>query len=345
MHSKDMLFYYIISRVYIISAILHFLAGIWIIICIFAFAMTLRRLILPLLLVAVLSASAQEFRCMVQVNYQKLMTTTQQFSTGDTRVYESMKQALEEFINSRKWTTLELEQQEKIDCSISLILTEQSSPTDFKGQIQIQLRRPVYNSTYTSGLFNYLESADFAFTYNESQPLEWDPNSFYGNLSSTLAYYAYIMLGIYLDSFAPMGGTAFFDMASTIAQTAQTSSYKGWRSTDSQKARYWFSENHTNSAYESLHNIYYLYHRQGLDMMTRDQQLARGNILQAMEEVQRLHHDHPGVLSEQQFVAMKIDELVSIFTPAPPEEQARLYRVIQEVSPVNISKLKDFSTK
>ena len=80
-------------------------------------------------------------------------------------------------------------------------------------------------------------------------------------------------------------------------------------------------------------------------MMTRDQQLARGNILQAMEEVQRLHHDHPGVLSEQQFVAMKIDELVSIFTPAPPEEQARLYRVIQEVSPVNISKLKDFSTK
>lgn len=282
---------------------------------------------------------------MVQVNYQKLMTTTQQFSTGDTRVYESLKQALEEFVNTRKWTSLELEQQEKLECTFGLILTEQSSPTDFKGQVQVQLRRPVFNSSYTSGLFNYLESADFSFSYNESQPLEWDPNNFYGNLSSTVAYYLYVMLGLYFDSFAPEGGAPFYDMAGTIAQTAQTSGFKGWRGTDSQKARYWFSENHTNSAYESLHNVYYLYHRQGLDLMTRDQQQARANILQAMEALQQLHRSHPGVLSEQQFVSTKLDELVSIFKPAPPEEQARLYKVVKEVSPVNISKLKDFNTK
>lgn len=306
--------------------------------------MSLRRLILPLLCAVALSASAQEFRCMVQVNYQKLMNTTQQFSTGDTKVYESMKQALEEFINSRKWTNLELEQQEKLDCSLGIILTEQSSPTEFKGQVQVQLRRPVFNSSYTSGLFNYLESADFAFSYNESQPLEWDPNNFYGNLSSTVAYYLYVMLGLYFDSFAPEGGAPFYDMATTIAQTAQSSSFKGWRGTDSQKSRYWFSENHTNSAYASLHTAYYLYHRQGLDLMTRDQQLARSNILQAVEALHQLHRDHPGVLSEQQFVNTKIDELVSIFKPAPPEEQARLYRVIREISPVNISKLKDFNT-
>lgn len=307
--------------------------------------MFLRRLISILLVAMTLPLLAQEFHCMVQVNYQKLMTTTQQFSTGDTRVYESMKQSLEDFINNRKWTTLELEAQEKIECSMSLILTEQSSPTEFKGQLQVQLRRPVFNSSYTSGLFNYLESADFSFTYNESQPIEWDANSFYGNLSSTIAYYLYVMLGVYFDSFAPEGGAVFFDMASTIAQTAQSSNYKGWRATDSQKARYWFSENHTNSAYASLHTVYYLYHRQGLDMMTRDQQKARASILQAMEMLGQLHHDHPGVLSEQQFLSTKIDELVSIFTPAPPEEQARLYRVVQEASPINISKLKDFSTK
>lgn len=311
----------------------------------FAVAMSLRRLFLLLFLAMAAVAPAQEFRCMVQVNYQKLMTTTQQFSTGDTRVYESMKQALEDFVNNRKWTTLELEQQEKIDCSLTIILTEQSSTTDFKGQVQVQLRRPVYNSSYTTGLFNYLESADFAFSYNESQPLEWEPSSFYGNLSSTVAYYLYVMLGIYFDSFAPEGGTSFYEMASTIAQTAQTSNYKGWRSTDSQKARYWFSENHTNSAYAQLRSVYYLYHRQGLDLMTRDQQQARAHILDAMEQLQQLHHDHPGVLSEQQLVSTKIDELVSIFKPAPPEEQARLYRVVKEVSPINISKLKDFSTK
>ena len=313
--------------------------------CIFARKYMRRFVVIMLILTTFCTVRAQEFRCVVQVNYQKLMTTTQQFSTGDTRVYESLKQALEDFVNSRKWTTLELEQQEKLDCSLSIILTEQSSPTDFKGQVQVQLRRPVFNSAYTTGLFNYLESADFAFTYNESQPIEWDANSFYGNLSSTVAYYLYIMLGVYFDSFAPDGGAAFYEMASTIAQTAQTSSYKGWRSTDSQKARYWFSENHTNSAYASLHTVYYLYHRQGLDLMTRDQQQARAHILEAMELLQQLHHDHPGVLSEQQFVGTKIDELVSIFKPAPPEEQARLYRVVREVSPVNISKLKDFNTK
>ncbi|KWW31611.1 MAG: hypothetical protein AUK63_305 [bacterium P3] len=307
--------------------------------------MILRRFILPLLCAAVLSVSAQEFRCMVQVNYQKLMTTTQQFSTGDTRVYESLKQALDDFVNSRKWTALDFEQQEKIDCSISLILTEQSSPTDFKGQLQLQLRRPVFNSSYTSGLFNYLESADFAFTYNESQSLEWDAGSFYGNLSSTVAYYLYIMLGIYFDSFAPDGGAGFYDMASVIAQTAQTAGFKGWRGTDGQKARYWFSENHTNSAYASLHTVYYLYHRQGLDLMTRDQQQARAGILQAADLLLQLHRAHPGVLSGQQFVSTKIDELVSIFKPAPPEEQARLYRIVKEISPVNIGKFKDFNTR
>lgn len=312
---------------------------------IFASTMTFLRLFLACLLVAPLQLVAQEFHCSVQVNYQKLMTTTQQFSTGDTKVYETMKQAIDDFINTRHWTNLELEQNERIDCSLSLILTEQSSPTDFKAQIQLQLRRPVYNSNYTTGLFNYLESSDFAFTYNESQPIEWDANGFYGNLSSTLAYYAYVMLGLYFDSFAQHGGEGFFDMASTIAQTAQSSSYKGWRGTDGQKARYWFSENHTNSAYEDLHAIYYLYHRQGLDLMTRDQKQARANILQAADLLLQLHRSHPGVLSEQQFVSVKIDELVSIFTPAPPEEQAHLVRVIKEVSPINMSKLKDFSTK
>ena len=289
---------------------------------------------------------AQEFRCAVSVNYQKLMSTTQSYESSDKKVFENMKQALEDFINSRRWTNLELEQNEYLDCSITLILSERTSPTDFKGQLTIQLRRPVYNSNYTSGLFNYIESGDLAFVYNESQPLDYDPNTFYSNLSSAVSFYLYIMLGIYFDSFGPDGGEPFYEMARTICQTAdQMQTYKGWNSRESAKARYWFMENHTNSVYAPLHRAYYLYHRMGLDMMTKDQPQARKNIIAALEALQQVNKARPNTLSVQQFVDVKITELVSIFTPAPADEQKQVYDIIKAISPISVSKLKDFAQK
>lgn len=293
-------------------------------------------------------AHAQEFNCAVSVNYQKLLNTTQGYESSDKTVFDNMKQALEDFINNRRWTSLEFEQYEKIDCSFSLILTERTSATDFKGQISIQMRRPVYNSSYTSGLFNYVESAsDFSFSYNESQPLDYDMNTYFSNLSSAVSYYLYIMLGMYFDSFAPNGGEQFYEVARTICQTAESNapSNKGWTSTGSQKARYWFMENHTNSAYAGLHTVYYQYHRMGLDMMTKDQPQARQNIIAALQALQQVHKTRSGLLSVQQFVDVKISELVSIFTPAPPDEQKQVYDIIKAVSPINVTKLKDFNQK
>ena len=306
----------------------------------------IKRYVLIFLSVMLLcKVNAQEFRCAVSINNQKLLSTTQSYQSTDKKVFESMKQALEDFINSRRWTNLDLEQHEKIDCSFSIILNERTSLTDFKGQITMQMRRPVYNSIYTTGLFNYIESADFAFVYNESQPLDFDPNTFYGNLSSAVAYYLYIMLGVYFDSYGMNGGEQFFEMARTVCQTADAmQQYKGWNSRESQKARYWFMENHTNSAYAGLHTAYYLYHRMGLDMMTKDQPQARQNIIAALQALQQVHKTRPNLLSVQQFVDVKISELVSIFTPAPAEEQKTVYNIIKEISPINVAKLKDFKT-
>jgi len=305
-----------------------------------------RRLLAIVLFVTLLGGiSAQELRCAISVNYQKLLNTTQSFSTSDTKIFDQMKQAMEDFVNNRRWTGLELEQVEKLDCGISLILSERTSATDFKGQISVQLRRPVYNSNYTTGLLNYIESADFTFTYNESQPLEYEPNTFYTNLSSALSYYIYIMLGYYFDSYALNGGEQFFEMANTICQTAQSSGYKGWKGTESQKSRYWFMENHTNSAYSGLHQVYYQYHRLGLDMMTKDQTQARQNILAALEALEAVHKVHPNILAVQQFIDVKLTEIVSIFTPAPAQEQAKVYAVFKTVSPINAPKLKGFATK
>lgn len=306
----------------------------------------LKRSATILLAVMLLGAArAQEFHCSVSINPQKLMTTTQQFESTDKKVFDNMKQALEDFINARRWTGMEMEQQERLECSLSLILTERSSATDFKGQLSIQLRRPVYGSSYTSGLFNYIESSDLVFSYNDSQPLDFDPNTFYGNLTSTVAYYLYIMLGIYMDSFGPSGGEPFYETARTVCQTAENSGFKGWRSTEGQKARYWFMENHTNSAYAPLHHAYYQYHRQGLDMMTKDQTMARQNIIQALQTLQQVHKTRNGLLAVQQFMDVKVSELVSIFSPAPPEEQKTVYAIVKDISPIHISRLKDFNTK
>lgn len=306
-----------------------------------------KSLILLMLCVFFATVMAQEFRCGVNINYQKLQSTTQQYETGDIKIFETMKHTVEDFVNNRQWTNLDLEQVEKIDCSITIVLSQRTSATDFGGQISIQLRRPVFNSNYTSGLFNYMEgNNDFLFSFNESQPLEFDPNSFYDNLSSVLAYYCYIMLGIYFDSYGPNGGEPFFDMARTIQQTVSSMApmYKGWKQ-DSQKARYWFMENHTNSAYEALHSVYYYYYRLGLDMMTKDQPTARQNIIQALKYLQQVHKKRSNLLSVVQFIDVKIDEIVSIFTPAPPEEQKEIYTIIKEISPINVAKLKEWNVK
>ena len=287
----------------------------------------------------------QEFRCNVSVNYQKLMTTTQAYeSGGDKKVFENMKQALEDFINGTKWTNIEFEQQEKIECSFSLILNQRTSATDFVGQITIQMKRPVYNSNYTTGLFNYMEQGNFQFAYNESQPLEFDLNNFSSVLASTVSYYCYIMLGIYFDSYAPFGGQPFFETAQQVAQAVDVTKYAGWDSKGGRN-RYWFMENHINSAYAPLREAYYNYHRLGLDMMTKDQPKARQAIIAALQNLQAVHKRNTSLLSLQQFIDVKIQEIVSIFTPAPDQEKKQVYELIKDISPINVVKLKGFNVK
>ncbi|MBR5783816.1 MAG: DUF4835 family protein [Bacteroidales bacterium] len=290
-----------------------------------------------ILAVMVLSANSQEFRCSVTINSQQIQTTEKQ-------IFETMKQTIEDFVNNRKWTTASFEPHEKIDCNIGLILSERVSLTEFKGQFSIQVRRPVYNSNYTTGLFNYIES-DFQFSFNESQPLEFDVNSFTSNLSSGISYYLYLFLGVYFDSFAMMGGDPFFEIARTIAQTAEKSAYRGWRNTDGQKARYWFVENYTNPTYKDLRIANYNYHRLGLDMMTKDQTQARASILSALKSIQKVHQVRTNLLATQIFLDVKLNEVASIFGPAPDMEKKEIYNIVKEVSPINLPKIKDFGGK
>lgn len=305
----------------------------------------MKRLFCIVLLMMCFGVSvAQEFRCTVQINPDKLLASNQKYETTDRKIFDNMKQSIEDFVNGRRWSNVSLESHERLECSIGLVLSQRTSATDFSGQLTIQLKRPVFGSTYTTGLFNYIES-DFGFSYNESQSMDFDPSAFSSNLTSAIAYYLYIMLGEYFDSFSPNGGDVFYEMATNIAQAASSSGYRGWQSKEGNKARYWFSENHTNSAYAMLHKAYYDYHRQGLDLMTKDQQKARAGILQALNDLLEVSKVKSNVLSVQQFLDVKIAEIVSIFTPAPQEEQQQVYMAIRTLSPINVSKLKDWNLK
>ena len=305
----------------------------------------MRKIVAIILMLTLIGAvSAQEFRCTVQVNYQKLLTTTQSYSSSsDKRVFESMKQAIEDFVGGRQWTNLQLQQQEKLDVTISLILNTRTSATDFGGQLQMQLRRPVYGSTYTTGLFNFQEPGTFTFSFNESQPLEFDINNYGGQLSSTLAFYCYFFLGIYFDSFQRGGGDPFYQLAQQIQQTAGQNA--GWTSEGNSRNRYWLLENHVNGAYSGLHDAYYLYHRMGLDQMTTNQTSARQAIIQSLQSLGEANKRRPGMVSVQQLMDVKMQELISIFTPAPETEQQQIYDLVKELSPINAPKMKEFNKK
>ncbi|MBR1783826.1 MAG: DUF4835 family protein [Bacteroidales bacterium] len=307
----------------------------------------MRRVIaimLPLLVFCL--AKGQEIRCNVQVNYQKLLTTTQSYeSANDKKVFDNMQQAITDFINARHWTNMQLQPHEQIDMSLSLVLSTRTSATDFGGQLQIQLRRPVWGSTYTTGLFNYIESGTFNFSYNESQPLDFDIGNYYGTLSSMLAYYCYLFMGIYFDSFSPGGGEPFYAMAQQVQQAADGGGDVSFRSSSGSRSRYWFIENHTNGAYEPLHTAYYNYHRLGLDLMMTDQQRARQGIISALENLAEVNKRRSNLLSVTQFIDVKSAEIISVFTPAPQEERQRVYDIVKGISPLTAVKMKDFNAK
>lgn len=278
---------------------------------------------------------AQEFRGEVSIN-------SQQIQTNDRRVFDQIQQALNDYLNNRSWTNLTLQPEERLSTNFALILKTQNR-NDFGGQLTVQLSRPVYNSTYTTGLFNYIEQ-DFSFSFIEGQSLDFDMNTFYSNLSSSMAFYLYLLLGIQFDSFSKFGGTPFFEAAQNIVQAASSSNYPGWKQSErNTRNKYWILENYTNPRYRSLREANYLYHRMGLDMMTVNQTQARANIIAALKLVQQTNKEKLNLVAVQLFIDVKVNELISIFTPAPEEEQRVIVEIIKEISPVNATKFKGFA--
>ncbi len=277
--------------------------------------------------------TGQELQCSVSVVSKGVQGTNKS-------TYENMQNAIREFMNNQIWTDNVFSTEERIQCSILINITKAISATEFQGTIQVQARRPVYNSGYNTTLLNYLDQ-DFQFEYEAFQPLEYNPTNIGSNLISVLAFYANIILALDYDSFSKYGGTKYFEQAEKIVSMNQNSDVEGWKSYESKRNRYWMTENFLNAQHRPLREPFYLYHRQGLDYMSEDATKGRREIVTALEKLPKVYRQRAATFAMQLFFDAKSDEIINIFSEGFPTEKKRVLEVLTEVDPSNGSAYKE----
>lgn len=281
------------------------------------------------------TATAQELRCNVSVVTPSIQGTNR-------KVFETMQSSLNEFMNSQRWTDKVYATDERIECNIMINIKEVISTDEFKGTIQVQARRPVYQSGYFTTLFNYIDQ-NFHVRYVENEPLTYNPNSFESNLVGLMAYYAYLIIGMDEDSFAPMGGTGTFQKAEQLVNQAQSAREAGWKSFEGTRNRYWLVENILNEHHKPVRECMYKYHRQGLDRMAEKAETGRGEVATALELLRKTFRQKPGSFYLQVFFSAKSDEIVNIFTESFSMEKQRVVELLTEIDPTNLDKYKKIS--
>lgn len=278
---------------------------------------------------------AQELRCNVTVSAQRIQGANQ-------NLFQTMQSDIYEFMNNRKWTDHIYSYDEKLRCNIMILLEEQLSADEFRGSIQVQLIRPVFDSSYETTILN-IKDNDFRCRYVEFQPLEFNETSNRENLTNILAYYAYVILGYSYDSFSLEGGTPFFEKAQAIVNNSQNLPVKGWKSFESERNRYWLLENIMNKSYSDFRRCMYNYHRNGLDLMSQRVEEGRANIAESLRDLQKVFRKRPSTYILQMFFDAKSDELVNVFSKSYPDERSRVLTILNEIDPSNGSKYSKIS--
>jgi hypothetical protein len=295
----------------------------------------IRKYYLIILLILIPGlARSQELNCNIQVSAQMIQGSNRE-------IFVNMQKDIYEFLNNTVWTNHVYSYAERIDCNILINLTDQLSADEFKGTIQIQLRRPAFNTTYNSTMLNFIDN-NFQFKYVEFQTLEFDPSAHRSNLVSVLAFYTYIILGIDYDSFSPLGGTEFYQMAEKIVTNAQNAPESGWKPYDGSRNRnrYWLVKNILNKEYEGVRQFIYDYDINGLDRMESRITEARTSIVESLKLIQEVYRKKPDPFMYflQIIIDSKSDELINIFTDAFPEEKGRVVQILTEIDPANKTK-------
>lgn len=284
----------------------------------------MRGLIILLLFFASFHSYAQELKAVVIIN-------AEQTGKADLQVFKTLERSLTEFINNTRWTDRDFKQQERIDCSFNIIVSEVDS-NSFLATVQVQSARPIYGSDYTSPVFNYNDRS-FNFNYTEFQPLIFNPNSFDSNLVSVMAFYAYTIIGFDANSFKQADGIKYFQTARQIVTTAAPSNERGWNASDGAQSRFRLNEDLLSPNFKEFSNVIYDYHRKGLDLMSFDVKLSKNNIAEAVIQLKEMYKRRPNNFLTRVFFDSKAEEITSIFSGGPQVNIVDLLETLNRISP------------
>ena len=290
----------------------------------------MKRLLMILSFLLTISyGQAQELNCNININ-------SEQVEGSNKSVFVTLKKSISEFVNNRKWTELTYANTERIECTMNIIVKKMDIDV-FTAEIQVQSRRPVYNSSYYSTLFNFKDN-NFTFKYKEFDQLEMNENTITSNLTAVLAYYAYIIIGYDMDSYSRLGGTAYFLAAENIVNSAQGADLTGWKAFESPKNRYALVNNLTDEAFKKFRSFVYDYHRLGLDEMTSNSANARGKIAEGLPLIREANRARPSAIIISTFMDAKSDELVNIFSKGNQKEKTDAVEILSDVNPTQTSR-------
>lgn len=293
----------------------------------------MKRIWLSLLFCLVLSdLFAQELNFTVMINSDR-----SRFQNTD--IFTQMKASFEQFLNGRSWTNDEFRPEERIKGNLLITINEVPQVGVYSATVQVQVVRPIYGTNFESLIFNFADR-NWTFEYIESQPLEFNRFTFLNNISSLLAFYAHIALGIDYDTFSSKGGNPYFEVANDIVNNAQQSGRPGWiQNPGDRRSRYWLiNDIYVSTVYSPIREAFYLYHRQGMDLMLNEPEAAYKNILEAIRLVSEANKLQPNGIFTISFVDAKSDEIAQILKSAPFEIREEAVKLLLEVDPNNARK-------
>ena len=288
----------------------------------------LRRmgLLATLWLGTVTAVMAQELQVKVSIN-------TQQVGTSDKSVFENLQQTLEQWMNERQWTELQFQQNERIAVNFNLTVTKYDKANNrISCSAMIQANRPVYNSSYTTTLYNN-KDGDFNFDFAQFDQLNYNDEQVDNQLTALMAYYAYLIIGLDLDSFSPLGGTDVLQRCMQLTNNAQDLGFPGWKAFETSRNRFAIINDYLDEAMKPFRQLQYDYYRKGLDEMAQNAERGRGNVTEALQQLKKAHEEKPLSLLPQIWTDYKRDELANIYKgKGTAKEKDQVYELLFNIN-------------
>lgn len=287
----------------------------------------MKRLLFLLTLFLPIVMQAQELQVKININHQQIQGT-------DKSVFDNLQETLQQFVNEKQWTALQFQENERIQCTFNITVTKyDASNNHFTCTAIIQANRPVYNSAYTTALYSNRDK-NFDFEYAQFDQLNFNEEVIDNQLMALMGYYAYLIIGIDLDSFSPMGGTDVLQRCMNLVNNAQNLEFAGWKSFDDSRNRFAFINDYLDEAMKPFRQLQYDYYRKGLDEMAQNAERGRTNVTTTLETLlKQAHEDKPLSMLPQIWTDYKKDELANIYKgKGTQKEKESVYDVLSGIN-------------